>query len=184
MTSNEDISAVFKDFLMIFFSRERWRSTLSEKQHRGTQKSNKNNKSNKDNKNSVFLISPQDFMIRPRGVGVVWLPKFCGGLGGPMGSICRPNDRIVRKLSAGQNRPWKFWVWDFWSKMTIFFDFPKMCLKCHIWVFYRFRTLSRPQMADFRPYMTFPTTSGQYMKNKKIGFLGNFCNFGIIGRYM
>ena len=68
--------------------------------------------------------------------------------------------------------------------MTIFFDFPKMCLKCHIWVFYRFWTLSRPQMADFRPYMKFPTTSGQYMKIKKFGLWGNFCNFGIIGRYM
>ena len=97
----------------------------------------------------------------------MWFPRFCGGLGGPMGSICRRNDRIVRKLSAGQNRPWKFWVWDFWSKMTIFFDFPKMCLKSRIWVFYRFRTLSRPQMADFRPYMTFPATSGQFLKNRK-----------------
>ena len=42
-----------------------------------------------------------------------------------------------------------------------------MCLKSHIWVFYRFRTLSRPQMADFRPYMTFATTSGQDLKNPK-----------------
>ena len=110
-------------------------------------------------------------------MGIVWLPRFCGDLGGPMGSIYRPNDHIVRKLSAGQNRPWKFWVWDFWSKMTIFFDFPKMCPKSHIWVFYRFRTLSRPQMADFRPYMTFPTTSGQYMKNQKNWILGWFLQF-------
>ena len=101
------------------------------------------------------------------GIGIAWLPRFCGGLGGPMGSICRPNDRIVRKSSAGQNRPWKFWVWDFWSKMTIFFDFPKMCLKSHIWVFYRFRKLSRSQMADFRPYM----------KNPKNLILGWFLQF-------
>ena len=49
----------------------------------------------------------------------------------------------------------------------LLFDFLKMCPKCHILVFYRFRTLSGPQMADFRLYMTFATTSGQDLKNPK-----------------
>ena len=105
--------------------------------------------------------------MRYRGIEIVWLPRFCGDLGGPMGSIYRPNDHIVQKLSADQNRPRKFPWWDFWSKMTIFFDSPKMYPKCHILVFYRFRTLSGPQMADFRLYMTFATTSGQDLKNPK-----------------
>ena len=58
--------------------------------------------------------------------------------------------------------------------MTIFFDFLKICSKYNIWVIYRLRTLSGSQMADFRPYITFPATMRQSIEKLKIVFFGDF----------
>ena len=84
-----------------------------------------------------------------------------------MGCIYPPYHNIVRKLSAGKNRLWKFWGCWFWSKMTIFFDSFKLCPKCHIWMFYRFWMLFWSQMANFQSYITFPDNSGQFFQNRK-----------------
>ena len=90
-----------------------------------------------------------------------------GSWGGPMGCIYPPYHNIVRKLSAGKNRLWKFW----WVLILInnesFNDSFKMCPKCHICVFYRFRMFFWSQMANFQPYITFPDNSGQFFQNRK-----------------
>ena len=51
--------------------------------------------------------------------------------------------------------------------MAIFFNFCKMCSNYNIYALYRFRTLPGALKAHFRPYITFPATSGQYWKNRK-----------------
>ena len=125
-------------------------------------------------KNLVLEIWTRNFEKLGNVVGGQWRSPFYRGLGRPMGCIFEPYWFVVRDRSAVKNRFWKFFLWFFESKMTIFFDFPKMCSNYNIEVLYCFRTLSRAQTANFRPYMTFPVTSGQYWENRKNRFFGQF----------
>ena len=168
----------------MIFSRERWRSIFSEKQHRGTQKSNKNNKSNKNRENWALPISLQNFTMWYREIGIVWLPRFCGDLGARWG------------LSAGQMtvlsgnyRPAKidlenFGYGIFGRKWRFFSIFRKCALKVIYGYFIvsgHFLFLKWPISGHIWHFRPLPDNIWNI---KKFGFLGNFCNFGRIGRYM